>query len=79
MPRYYFDMADGTAYHDEIGLDFTDDGAARDAAVRALIEYALDSPPVGVGSQTYTILVSDARRTAIYSATMSMDGRSLEP
>jgi hypothetical protein len=59
MPRYYFDMADGTAYHDEIGLDFTDDGAARDAAVRALIEYALDSPPVGVGSQTLTLFDGD--------------------
>ncbi len=79
MPRYYFDMADGTDYHDETGLDFASDDAARDAAMRALIEYASDSHPVGMGSQTYTILVSDARRAAIYSATLSLQGRSLGP
>lgn len=79
MPRYYFDMANGRAYHDDSGLDFADDGAARDAAVRALMEYVIDCEPVGEGRRIVTILVSDARRSAIYSATLSLDGRALGP
>lgn len=79
MPRYYFDMADGAASRDEHGLEFDDEGAARDAAMRSLIEYALDAHLLGEISQTVTICVSDARRTAFYTATLSLDGRSLAP
>ena len=79
MPHYYFDMADGSAFHDESGLDFADDTAARDAAVRALIEYAMDADPVGEGTRTFTVLVSDEHRSAIFSATLSVDGRILGP
>lgn len=77
MPRYYFDMANGSTFHDETGLDFADDTAARNAAVRALMEYAIDYEPVGEGRRIFTVLVSDASRIAIYSATLSVDGHAL--
>ena len=46
MPRYFFDTDDGHArLDDEVGLELTDDQAARDAATRAMGEMAREYLP----------------------------------
>lgn len=42
MPRYFFDITDGTSTFDDTGNEFADLSAARDAAIQTLSEMARD-------------------------------------
>jgi len=45
MPRYFFDLHDGTVFRDEQGVELPDLAAAREEATRALADTVQDELP----------------------------------
>ncbi len=80
MAHYYFDMADAGTFYDEDGLVYKDDAEAKHQAMCALkLSFAADVVPSADSCQAFTILVSNAKREAIYSATLTVSGSTVSP
>lgn len=68
MPLFYFDSRDGETFvNDDIGLEFSDIGRARDEATRALAELAREVLP-GATRREISIEVRNARGVRILRA-----------
>ena len=74
MPRYFIDTSDGDrSFHDEEGIDLTDDAAARLNALDALPDMARDVIPDGDERQL-SVSVRNADGKVIYHASLTLSG-----
>jgi hypothetical protein len=79
MPHYFFDTDDGaTQFRDELGLELSDDQAARDEASRALAELALEYVPGGAPQKNLTMWVRDERGEPLLQLSMSFAVKGLK-
>lgn len=67
MPRYFFDIKDGTEFIDEDGSEWPDLAAARLEAVRYSAEVLKEMPERFWNSELWTMTVSDARRELLFT------------
>jgi hypothetical protein len=75
MPLYFIDSSDGErSDHDDIGLELTDDGGARRAALDALADMVREVLPDG-DVRTFSVHVRAADGTNLYHAEMSLRGQ----
>lgn len=74
MPRYFFDINDGTVVLDQDGTDCADLEEACLQAKRLLPDLARDEVPRDGDRRTFSVLVSDEERCAVYSATLTFTG-----
>lgn len=71
MPRYFFDISDGTFIMDDEGVEYPNAHAVRDAAIRALPDIARDE--IGKGnSRSVTVLMRDEAGQALFTASLSL-------
>ena len=74
MPRYFIDTSDGdVSVVDHGGQEFSNDRAARDAALDALPDMARDVLPDG-DERTFSASVRNAEGQIIYSARLDLKG-----
>lgn len=79
MPRFFIDTDDGDRLdRDEEGYDLSDSAAARIEAIGALPDLARSQIPDG-DRRTFTVRVRDADGTLVYEATLTLEGRWIEP
>ncbi len=79
MPRFFIDTDDGDRLdRDEDGYDLVDRAAARIEAIGALPDLARSQIPDG-DRRTFTVRVRDGTGTTLYEATLTLEGRWLEP
>ncbi len=67
MPRYFFDIRDGQDFLDEDGSDHADLAAARIEAVRYSAEVLKEMPERFWHREEWTMTVSDAERTPLFT------------
>lgn len=67
MPRYFFDIKDGTDFPDLQGSVFADLAAARIEAVRYSAEVLKEMPERFWHSEKWTMTVSDSRRNKLFT------------
>lgn len=58
MPRYFFHTVDGTRDIDQLGLELSDDAAARHEAVRYAGGLLSDDPTILIGDEAFRINVT---------------------
>ena len=74
MPRYFIDTSDGDTFvHDDVGYDFSDVGAARDAAQVALPDIAREKIPDGE-KRAFCAFVRDGTGAVVYRVALSLIG-----
>lgn len=72
MPRYFFDIDDGSGLtEDETGLEFTTEKALRDEAIRAIAEMAKDELPDGP-EHRFRVKVRSGRGEYIFQASLAL-------
>ena len=72
MPRFFIDTSDQTHFiRDEVGYEFPDVEAARDAAIDALPDMARDVLPDG-DARTFLAVVRDEDGRTLMQATLSL-------
>jgi hypothetical protein len=77
MPRFFFDTRDdGQLVHDDLGRELTGLDAARDLAVRTLIEIAADERPSS-DQRSFTIDVRDEAGDAVLTSELTLETRRL--
>lgn len=76
MPRYFFDIHDGTFQLDEHGVECADFDAVRREAKRALPEIARELLPQDGDHHTLTCRVRDEHNETVYTATLMFNGLS---
>ena len=77
---FFFDVYDeDTSFRDEEGTELSDHEAARNSAMKLLPEMARDEVPRDGDRRAFTVVISDADRKAIYTATLSYAGLWLVP
>jgi hypothetical protein len=74
MPRYYFDINDGTNQRDDDGIVCSDPQAAVREAKKILPEIAANEVPRDGERQAITVLVTDEHGQAVYMAVLSYTG-----
>lgn len=74
MPRYFFDIHNGTSTRDEDGTECADLDAVRAQAMRTLPDIARDDIPKDGDRRTFTCLVTDEDGHPVYSATLNYTG-----
>ena len=67
MPRYYFDIADGTDFPDIEGSEWPDLAAARIEAVRYSAEVLREMPERFWNAELWTMTVSDHNRKHLFT------------
>lgn len=67
MPRYFFDIKDGTDFTDLHGSEFTDLRAARIEAVRLAAEVLKEMPERFWNCEEWTMSVSDHDRQMLFT------------
>lgn len=78
MPRFHFDIDDGTtATEDLIGLDLPDRNAAKREAIAALAPVATDVLP-DHETTVISVTMRDERQRAIFHATLTLVAEWLE-
>jgi hypothetical protein len=77
MPRFFFDIHNGTWSHDEDGVECMNVAEACLQAKRALPEMALDQVLCDGDHQTITVFVTDEERQPVYTATLAFTGRAM--
>ena len=78
MPLYFFDTADGGGLtRDTDGIELPDDEAARRYGISALPDMAHDVLPDGGNLHSFTVVVRDTTRRAIFIADLTLAGRWL--
>ncbi|AWN34537.1 DUF6894 family protein [Methylobacterium radiodurans] len=79
MPRFFIDTDDGDQFdRDEDGYELPDRDAARVEAIGALPDLARSQIPDG-DRRTFRVRVRDADGKPVYEASLTLDGRWLEP
>jgi hypothetical protein len=79
MPRYFFDIHDGTFRLDEDGVECPDFDAVRREARRTLPEIAREILPEDGDHHTITCRVRDEQHETVYTATLIFNGFSSHP
>jgi hypothetical protein len=80
MPRYFFDVHDGTRMQrDDDGTECGTVEDARTHAKQVLPAIALHELPPDGDRMAYTVLVRDEENNLIYSGTLSFAGLMLGP
>ena len=74
MPRYFFDIHDGTSTRDDTGTECADPEAARKLAIRTLPDIARDEIPKDGDRRSFTVLVTDEEGRPVFAATLSYAG-----
>ena len=76
MPRFFFDIRDGHSTVDDVGSEFPNVHAARNAAIKALPEIARDQ--IGSGcSREVSILMRDEAGRNLFAASLNLTSRWL--
>ena len=79
MPRYFFDIDDGTRQtRDDTGFDLPDLQTARDEALAVLPSLARDEIPDG-DEHVLTVHVRDAEGQPIFRASLSLSSQWFVP
>ncbi len=76
MPRYFFDISDGGLTIDDVGTEFPDAHAARDAAINLLPDVARDEMRCEK-SREVLALVRDETGRAIFTASLMLQTKWL--
>ena len=71
MPRYFFHSEDGQLFHDNEGTQLADAAAARVEAVRFAGALLMDRPQALWESTRWRMLVTDERRTILFTIEVS--------
>ena len=71
MPRYFFHIADGDAFHDEEGTDLPDALAARKEGTRVAAAWLRDHPNDIWADGDLTVTVQDHRGLTLFLVTVS--------
>jgi hypothetical protein len=74
MPRYFFDIHDGSFAHDDHGVECADLDAVRRQVKRTLSEIAKDFLPEDGEHHSFSIIVRDERNHSVYTATLAFNG-----
>jgi hypothetical protein len=77
MPRFFFDVQNGHASHDDVGIECRDLAAAIKEANRSLPAIAGEAIPNGPDQQDFFIVVRDEHGKDVYSAALSFTARKL--
>lgn len=76
MPRFFFDISDGSLIVDNDGTEFPNAHVARDTAVRTLPDIAKDH--IGEGpSREVLILMRDENGRALFTASLTLTAKWL--
>lgn len=67
MPRYFFDIKDGTDFHDLQGSEWADLAAVRVEAVRFAAEILKEMPERFWNSEEWTMAISDFNRKPLFT------------
>lgn len=78
MPRYFFDIHDGSFARDHEGVDCPDLDAARRQVKRTLSDFAKDFLPKDGEQHSFSIVVRDEQNRSVYTATLAFNGFCLE-
>lgn len=71
MPRYFFDVHNGSTTRDDEGTECADLAAMRQEVLRLLPDIARDEVPEDGDRRTFTVLVSDEDGKAVFTATLT--------
>ncbi|RYF22144.1 MAG: hypothetical protein EOO77_04685 [Oxalobacteraceae bacterium] len=74
MPRYFFDIHDGSHTHDDVGVECADLQSVALEAKRMLPAVAKDEVPKGSELQSVMVLVTDEEGHPVYSAALTYTG-----
>lgn len=77
MPRYFFDIHDGTFRRDAEGIECANFAAARREAMIALPEISCQIIPTDGDRQAFTMFVRDEAGAIVYTATLTFAGLQL--
>lgn len=69
MPLFFFDIQDGQLTADDVGSDFPDVHAARDAAIRVLPDIARHEMGLGESRQVAVLMRNEAGQ-AVFAASL---------
>jgi hypothetical protein len=79
MPRYYFDIREGTRFvPDEVGLEFDSLDAAERAAAETAAEIGREMLPKG-DAREVTVEVRNEHRQRVLTATSSLEIHRVDP
>ncbi len=76
MPRFFFDIQDGQLIPDDIGTEFPNAHAARDAAIRILPDIAREKMSLGKSRQV-AVLMRDETGQALFAASLILSAEWL--
>ncbi|TXN80291.1 hypothetical protein FV234_17525 [Methylobacterium sp. WL8] len=77
MPRYFFDIHDGSHTRDDVGVECADLQSVALAAKKILPAVAKDEVPKGSELQSVMVLVTDEDGRPVYSAALTYTGNWL--
>jgi hypothetical protein len=73
MKRYFFDTTDGDRDIDRDGVEFPDDGAAREAAIRYAGSMINDKPSLTMPDQPFRVYARDEAGTAVVTVVVTLE------
>ena len=76
MPLFFFDITDGGLILDDLGTEFPNAHAARDAAIKVLPDVARDTIGEGEGREVVVLMRDDANR-ALFTAALTLTAKWL--
>lgn len=79
MPRYFFDIHDGTFQLDEVGTECADFDAVRYEAKCVLPAIAKELLPEDGDHHTLTVRVRNEHHETVYTATLMFSGFGTDP
>lgn len=79
MPRYFFDTHNGEHIRDDEGRECANSCAARTLALMTLPEIARWEALEGGDRQTFAVLVRNEADQLVYTMTLTLEGRWLDP
>lgn len=77
MARYFFDVSDGELVVDDDGVEFADARCASREALQSLPDMAKGLLQT-TGTKTISVIVRDEHGTALYRATLTIEGTWLQ-
>jgi hypothetical protein len=73
VARYFFDTTDGDRDVDREGVDFPDDGAAREAAIRYAGSMLSDRPSLAAPHRPFRVSARDEAGRHVVSVTVTLE------
>lgn len=73
MPKFFFDTADGRAFHDPDGTNLADFAAAQLEAVQILCQLLPGHEMKALGEDGFVVTVSDAQRQPLMKLSVAID------